>query len=193
MRCYLLERDGSALDLYLPDETLLAESISNGLDPEYVRKVLSDAEAGRGACFEVLGRASGKKGKLPDLMYWSWVPAFSSLAYGILLEMGSVSADFLPCALANGLGVVYFHLPNRVDNIINLRESIFSHSVPLDPPLPFGAVHIRPNAGYESLLPIFRTKPPGSRQVTPDVYLREDAVDGWAEKRLTGAVFKQVS
>lgn len=193
MKCYLLGCDDLALDLYLPDENLLVSSIRNGLDPKYVRGILAGAEGGRGARFEVLGRTSKKERKLPDLMYWSWVPVFSSAAYEMLLEVGAANSDFLECGLVGVQDMAHLHLPDRVENIIDINGSIFSHSVPIDPPLPYSAVHIRPTAGFESLLPIFRTLPPGSRQVTPDVYFRGDAVDRWVQKRLTGASFKQVA
>ncbi|WP_457336788.1 hypothetical protein [Rhizobacter sp. P5_C2] len=193
MNCYLLECEESTFYLYLPDENVLAASIRNGLDPKYVRGVLAGAEGGRGTCFELLGRASKTDRKLPDLMYWSWVPAFSSAAYDLLLEIGAARSDFLTCRLVGRQDVVHLHLPDSVENIIDVDKSIFSHFVPVDPPLPFSAVLVRPNAGWELLLPIFRTRPPGSSQVTPDVYFRGDAVDGWTERRLIGASFKQVS
>ncbi|WP_143171634.1 hypothetical protein [Rhizobacter sp. OV335] len=193
MRCYLLERERSALDLYLPDESLLAASIRSGLDPKYVKGILAGANGGLGARFEVLGRVSKKDRKLPGLMYWSWVPAFNSAAYEMLMEVGAASSDFLACGLTGREDVVHLHLPEGVENVININQSIFSHSVPIDPPLPYSAVHVHLNAGFESLSPIFRTRPPGSSQVTPDVYFCGDAVDGWSRKRLTGASFKQVA
>jgi hypothetical protein len=195
---YVLERANSSRYLYLPNEGVTRATIANGVSPATVRAVFDEAFGNGQACLDLV-TVDGTSvdltdPELPDLFYWSWVPAFSERAQRLMLELGSIPSDFSHCQIGpNPDRFCFLHLPVKTYDLIDMVRSRFKYAIPTIPPVPFGLQQMTMKCGVESMPHCFRNEIPGTPQVLAELVVSEEFRDRWVSKQLVGANFRCVA
>jgi hypothetical protein len=87
----------------LADESIIRATQANGINLSTVRDVFDDVFGNGQACLDLVAADGISLDmlalELPDLFYWSWVPAFSERAHRLMLELGAMPGDFSHCQI----------------------------------------------------------------------------------------------
>jgi hypothetical protein len=196
MTLWVLERSKDALGVYFSRGELIPTINAEGISPMHVRQVFS----------EMLGQASARfscvnsKGLVEmcrpmDLMFWSWVPIFSQRAKALLVSLGVTQGEFVECEFSGETSKCYMHLPVSGCDFIDYERSIFSGSIPLDVPLPFGVVDVvqKRDFALQSAPGVFRAVVPGHTQLLSDLFATDLLAKLWQSAELTGGAFRRVA
>jgi hypothetical protein len=198
MNYYVLERSDSSRDLYLADNGVTRATQVNGINPSTVRKVFDDIFGNGQASLDLVtvGSASAELTglMLPDLLYWSWVPAFSKRAHDLMLDLGAIPSDFSHCQIGSHPdSYCFLHLPLRSYNTMDIAHSRFKFAIPTEPPIPYGLQQLTMTVGTKSMPHCFRLEIPGTTQVLGELLVSEEFQTQWVNRQLTGAEFRCVS
>jgi len=134
------------------------------------------------------------KQDIPDFVIWSWLAAFSVRAVSMAIEMGCGTSEFWPCRfLSNPNEKFFFHLPEKMFDIVDVEKSTFRHVLPLNPPVPVFIEHLVTKPVPQHIPPIFRAEIPGRGQVFRELFVRDPFRLAWEKWRFSGATFRQLT
>lgn len=198
MNYYALERGNASRDLYLSDEGATRATQVNGISPATVRAVFDEVFGNGPACLDLVTVGGTSVDlidlELPDLFYWSWVPAFSERAQRLMLELGAAPSDFSHCQIGPAPDrYCFLHLPLKTYDMMDIVHSRFKFSIPTKPPIPHGLQQLTMKCGAEPMPHCFRLEIPGTTQVLGELVVSEEFRARWVSNQLVGAEFRCVS
>jgi hypothetical protein len=193
-----LEVDHTAPATYLADETLLRETVKDGLSPATVRNALAASSTGHPLTLDLV-KPDGVgilEHAVPvgDMLLFNWLPIFSERAYDLLLAEGCSGDEFIDCRL-RVLGNAQFkvHIPVHSYDVLDFARSVALHSVALNPPIPFHFVSAYLKSSNLALPPCFRVPAPGHPQVLAELFAQDALRSAWLAAGFLGATFRPLS
>lgn len=193
-----IERQEGTFDVFLPREDLTKSSHRNGISSITVRESFDAALHGQRVLFQLAtadGAVVKDDPKQPtDLLFWSWIPVFSTRAHQLLNHVGVASTEFVPCGFESRPNEGYFlHLPERAFDVVDVERSEFAMMIPLQPPLPHGIRALVLRGDQALLPPCFRASVPGHAQVFGELLVSDALREAWTQAGLSGAVFRRLT
>lgn len=196
MTLWDMQSDESTLAGVLFDEPLETVLVVAGSNPVKTRRALRAAGANPMRFQLVKGnrnRPETRRQAITDILLAYNMPVLSARGAALARRLGSVDDDFWPCRFDTNPDEAFFLvLPDQVFDIVDKEGSVFSRTLPLDPPLPLaiGTLRLRRPAG--ALPPLLRTLIPDREMTFPELIARDDFKAAWEKAKFTGATFRRL-
>ena len=195
MSLWVMERSSDAPGVYFNRPDLVAKINSSGVDLGNVRSWFLRLSESADLDFSMVNAAGDVQmvASPVDVLFWSWVPILSLRAKELFISLGCSEDDFIACTVGRD-EVCCAHLPRQGEDVFDFSKSSFSMLIPMTPPLPFGIMEAVMKSDRNDVPSpcIFRSKIPRHGQVLSELFVCNDVLNGWKDKGMSGAVFRQV-